>query len=478
MKLWLRNTLGKEQTFIEDIADGTTVNMYCCGPTVYDYAHIGNFRSFLTADLLTRVMKYAGFTVKKAMNITDVGHLTGDDLADSSGEDKLIKKAKEQGDDPLVIARFFEEKFLEDEKALQILEPEFRPRATDFIAEQIAMTEKCIAEDMAYEKNGSVYFRTAKYKEYGKLSGNDLEKVEAGARVEVNTEKEDPRDFALWKSAPENHLLQWDSPWGKGFPGWHIECSAMGYALFDNIHIHTGGEDNIFPHHECEMAQNSACGHGQIPLWIHTKHLLVNGQKMSKSKGSFYTIRDLMEKGWKGPEIRLALLSGHYRSSLNFSEKSLHQARVLIARVVNAKRVLSYYKENGKLNLPIAEVKKSFAEALFADLNVPEALAIVSALLTATMRSVNQRDLSQNARGEVLDFFEEHIDPIFAIIKSSQEEEFTQKERDEIEALLDERKAHREAKNYRMADEVREKLTKMKIEVLDTPDGSLYKRVG
>ncbi|MCF7846506.1 MAG: cysteine--tRNA ligase [Candidatus Gracilibacteria bacterium] len=475
MEIKLTNTLsGKKEPF-RPITPGK-VKLYSCGPTVYDFAHIGNFRSFLFSDLLKRVLEYAGLEVKKVMNITDVGHLTEDDAADAGGEDKISRKARAEKIDPFEIARKYEEAFHEDEKKLRILPADAYPRATEFVEEQIDLAKKLIAAGFAYEAHGSVYFRTKKFEKYGQLSGNSLENLIAGARVEVSGEKEDPLDFALWKRAEPNHLMQWESPWGKGFPGWHAECSAMSTKLLGlPFDIHTGGEDNIFPHHECEIAQNecSSGGKKSVNYWLHVKHLLVDGKKMSKSAGNFYTIRDLLEKGWKGEEIRFALLSAHYRSTLDFSMKSLEQARASIARIVEANRACldTEFEEQNDF---AEKYRAEYQQALADDLNVAGALAPVFALVSDVLKLNAEQKLDGATASAALDFLQNDFDPVFDCLP--REVKVNELEKAEIESLLEKRVAARNAKNWAESDRIRDELAeKWDIEVRDGPDGQTWR---
>ena len=285
MSLQLYNTLTKRKEEFRPIEPGR-VKMYNCGPTVYSYAHIGNFSSFLMADLLRRYLEYSGFDVDQVMNITDVGHLTEDDVADARGEDKLEKAARERRLDPWQIAREFEDAFQEDRRRLNLLDARAYPRATDHVPEMQVMISELLDLGFAYLAADQVYFEIAKFPRYGELSGNTLEQLVAGARVEEDPNKRSPLDFTLWKRDPK-HIMKWDSPWGEGFPGWHIECSAMSRKyLGDEIDIHTGGEDNIFPHHECEIAQ-SCRGTDAIfsRYWLHRRHILV--ETRAKRQGRF-----------------------------------------------------------------------------------------------------------------------------------------------------------------------------------------------
>jgi len=476
-EFYVHNSLtGKKELLEAQLKTPGQVNIYSCGPTVYDYAHIGNFRSFLMADLLTRVLKYAGYNVTKVQNITDVGHLTNDDLADADGDDKVAKKAKAEGKTAWDIAEYYTNAFIEDETALHILPPDSRPKATDFIAEQIAMTETLIDKGFAYEANGSVYFRTAKYNDYGKLSGNKLKDLKSGARVEINDEKEDPLDFALWKSADESHLMQWPSPWGQGFPGWHIECSAMSQSLLTHTDIHTGGEDNAFPHHECEIAQNE-CSHGyHIPVWLHAKHLLVDGKKMSKSKGNFFTIRDLISKGYTGAEIRYALLAAHYRTALNFTEDSLVQARNSIARLQEAHRLIETVCEPEPTENPtqtsafVSQAQTKFKAALSDDLNVAEALAVVFDLVATALKKKDEKSLRADEALQIVEFLEQDFNTVFEVLNFE-----VMELPHEVETLLQKRAEARLNKDFAESDKLRDAIKAIGWEVKDEADGQTVK---
>ena len=477
MTLQLKNTLsGKKDEFVP-ITPGK-VKVYSCGPTVYNFAHIGNFRSFLTSDLLTRTLKYLGYEVTKVMNITDVGHLTGDDAVDADGEDKIAKKARIEKIDPFAIARKYEAAFLEDADTLRIEKADFFPRATEFIQEQIDLAQKLINEGFAYEINSSVYFRTTKFKKYGQLSNNKLEDLISGVRVEVNSEKENPLDFALWKKADVSHLMQWESPWGKGFPGWHIECSAMSRKLLGNhFDIHTGGEDNIFPHHECEIAQNECSNGGKksVNYWLHTKYLLVGGKKMSKSAGNFYTIRDLLEKGWNGNEIRLALLSAHYRSTLDFSMKSLEQARVSISGILEAKRVCEAV-DSVAPNDWSDSFREKFSAALEDDLNVSVALAATFEFTKSVLKLASENKLTPEIAASALDFFENDFGAIFDCFP--EEVSLDAEQQKVIEALLLQREKARAEKNWVESDRIRDELLeKFNVEVRDGVGGQTWRQV-
>lgn len=486
----IHNSLTKQKEPL-DLPQDRPVHLYSCGPTVYDFAHIGNFRAFLLSDLLTRVLRLNGYEVHRAMNITDVGHLTGDDLADAEGEDKIMKKARVENRDPFEISQAFADFFIQDEATLRILPPgksydldqhepidRYRPYATRYVEEQIQMTQDLIDRGFAYAVDGSVYFRTAKFSEYGKLSGNKLSDLQAGARVDINDDKENPLDFALWKHADQNHLMQWTSPWGQGFPGWHIECSAMSQAIFgDRVDIHTGGEDNAFPHHECEIAQNECCSAGlKIPYWLHTKHLMVDGQKMSKSKGNFYTIRDLVDQGWTGPEIRYALICAHYRTALNFTTDSLVQARGSIESLQN---FLYYVHKHTGPNQ--AHAQNSWANAHFEifrqslndDLNVSDALAAVYELRKEFYQRISdQSPLPPTEANQIYHFLKTEFNTVFDVLDFDSEEI-----PDGVMRLAAARKQARADKDWALADQLRDQIKDLGYEILDGKDGQSLRKL-
>jgi len=377
MAIRFYNTMTKKLEKFKPLKRGI-VTMYNCGPTVYDYGHIGNFRSFLFADLLRRYLEYKGYKVKQVMNFTDVGHMTIDEVADGKGEDKIELSAKRLHKTPYEIAEYYIKAFLEDSKTLNLKEPFKRPRATKHISDMINLIKKLIDKGYAYEKNGNVFFEIAKFKNYGKLSGNTLDKLKVGKRLEAHPDKKDPRDFALWLHDPK-HIMQWESPWGRGYPGCHIECSAMSMKyLGETIDIHTGGEDNIFPHHECEIAQSEAAtGKTFVRYWMHVRHLLVNGEKMSKSKGNFYTLRDLLKKGYNPMAIRYLLISAHYRTRLNFTENGLKQAEKTLEKINEFIEKVKHGKDNKNSIRAINTVKKAFETAMDNDMNISGALAAI-----------------------------------------------------------------------------------------------------
>ena len=451
------------------------VRMYHCGPTVYKRQHVGNFRAFLLADLLRRSFEYLGYRVLQIMNITDVGHLTEDDAADASGEDKLEKEAARRRLDPWQIAREEEAAFLEDLAALRVIPAHHYPRATEHVPEMIDMIEVLLEKGHAYAARGNVYFDVHSFERYGALSGNTLEELSAGAsgRVTERSEKRHPADFALWKRDP-GHLMQWDSPFGRGFPGWHIECSAMARKyLGDRLDIHTGGPDNKFPHHECEIAQ-SECVTGQpfVGYWLHCGRLEIGGQKMSKRAGALFTIPQLLEQGYTGADIRLCLLRQHYRSPLPFEPALLDDAaktRVKLDHFVHYEMCERPSKPaDPEIAAAIERARGAFRDALEDDLNTSVALATLHEFMNAVNRRDPGAEDAARAVAAMRDF-----DRIFGVLS----EETGQDAGDgEIDALVAERDAARAAKDYARADAIRDQLGARGIELYDTPQGTRWRR--
>lgn len=457
--------------------------MYNCGPTVYDYAHIGNLRSFLFADLLRRYLEYSDFKVKQVMNITDVGHMLED--ADV-GEDKVEQAAKKMKKTPKQITEFYTKAFFRDIEKLNILKAEEYPKATEHVKEMIKIIEKLIKNGYAYEVNGSVYFDLEKFKKFGKLSGNKMKDLIAGARVDVNPDKKHPYDFVLWIHNPK-HLMQWQSPWGKGYPGWHIECSAMANKyLGKTIDIHTGGEDNKFPHHECEIAQ-SECANGVdfSRFWLHTKHLLVEGKKMSKSKGNFYTLEDLLNKGYSARAIRYLLLSTRYRDSLNFTFKGLDDAEISVKKIFNTyTRLLKnkthnegYYAEGeersfGNFKTLIRKQYDNFMVAMDDDLNVSSALKYLFYFLHIINWELDRGMKKEDKKGAINLLLK--IDSIFGFgINAEKVDKIPEK----VLKLSNEREKARKEKNWKESDELREEIRKTGYEVEDASEGTVIKKV-
>lgn len=457
------NTFSKSVETFEPLTAGT-VKLYSCGPTVYSHPHIGNFRSFLMADVLKRFLEFKGYTVNHVMNITDVGHLLDD--ADE-GADKLEEAARKEKKDPLEIAKYYIDSFMAASEMLNIKPANKYPRATEHIDEMIEIIETLVEKGFAYVVGHNVYYDVMKFKDYGKLSGNTLDDLNAGARIEVNDEKRNPQDFALWKHDPK-HIQQWDSPWGKGFPGWHIECSAMSTKyLGEQFDFHTGGEDNIFPHHECEIAQSEgASGKKWVKYWMHARFLLFDGEKMSKSKGNLYTIQELVDKGFRKNAIRYVLISSHYRQNYNFTFEGLKAAEQAIDKISQCVFLLNeaVKSDSGTIRDEVKSLIDNgingFDEALCDDLNISKALAAVFEL---TKEANKLKDINADEAKAILAAIEK-IDSVLGVLEASSDEIPA-----EIMALAEERKQAKLSKDWARADAIRTEVTEKGFVIEDMP---------
>jgi len=473
--LKLYNTLTKSKEIFEPIRPGK-VGMYTCGPTVYDYIHIGNIRSYMTADILRRYLEYRGYEVRAIKNITDVGHLTEDDIAQAdSGEDKILKKARKEKKTPREIAKFYEDYFKSAEKEMNILPARYFPKATAHISQMIKIISGLLEKGLAYENNGNVFFDVAKFPGYGKLSGNTLENLKTGARLEKHPDKKNPWDFALWLKAPKNHLMKWKSPWSVGYPGWHIECSAMSLEyLGETLDIHTGGEDNIFPHHEAEIAQSeSFTGKKFVNYWTHTRHLLVDGEKMSKSKGNFYILEDVKKKGFSAMELRLLLLSSHYRSPLNFTWDSMRQSQQNFKRisdfVLNLKNIIVEARYASFLP---GKYQEKFESAMDDDLNTPLALSVLYNLITETNKLASRKKLDKKTAADTLNLWNK-MNKVFGLVIKDGPIEIPE----EIKNLAEARERARRQENFQKSDSLRNLIKKKGYEIEDKEDGYRVKKI-
>lgn len=462
------NTLTRKKEEFTTLDGTNKVRMYSCGPTVYSFAHIGNMRTYVFMDLLRRVLQYEGYKVKGVMNVTDVGHLLSDG---DDGEDKMQKAAKEQHKSPYEIAAFYSGVFFEDLKKLNIQKPEVTPKATEHIDCMLDFVEKLVEKGYGYETSDGIYFDISKANDYGKLSGAKLDEQKAGARVEVNDEKRHPADFALWKKAPKEHIMQWDSPWGKSYPGWHIECSAMSRKyLGDQFDIHTGGVDHIPIHHENEIAQSEALT-GKIParFWMHGEFMQVDGGKMSKSLGNTYTISQLEERGYRPMDFRYMCLNAHYRKKLNFTFEVLDGAKTAYDRLL---RAVAAHK-NGANDIKdevIAEYKKQFEDAICDDLNVPQALGVLWTML--------KLPASKKVYEAALDF-----DRVFGLSLDKAEQVVAEEEAknsqaeipENVVALAEKMQSARMQKDYAAADALRAEIDGLGYSVLNTKEGYTLK---
>lgn len=471
----LYNTLSKSKEEFVSLNPGK-VGMYSCGPTVYGYVHIGNVRAYLLSDVTRRYLEYLGYEVRLIKNITDVGHLTEDDVAQGdSGEDKIEKAAAREKKTPEEIARFYEGYFKQLEKELNIEPAQYFPRATAHVPQMIKVIEGLIEKGFAYEKNGNVFFDVTKFADYGKLSGNTLENLKVGARLEEHPDKKNPWDFALWLKAPAGHLMQWPSPWSTGYPGWHIECSAMSTEyLGSTLDIHTGGEDNIFPHHEAEIAQTECfTGKKFVRFWLHNRHLLVDGKKMSKSKGNLYTMEDVKDKGFSAMDLRLLFLSSHYRSQMDFSWSALEQAHKNLQKINDF--VLNLEAFSASENLPtetfdVATAQEKFESAMDDDLNTPLALSNLYELISQVNSELANDKISSQDAKRILILWKK-MNTVFGLNLQGQAEI-----PEEIKRLIQERETARSGKDFKKSDNLRALIEKKGYLIEDTKDGMKIKK--
>ena len=431
------------------------VRMYTCGPTVYYYAHIGNLRAYLFMDTLRRVLKYNGYNLKHVMNITDVGHLVSD--ADE-GEDKMIKASKRENKDPFEIAEFYTDMFMKDLKALNIDKPEIIAKATEHIKVMEEYVKQIIKNGYTYETENTIYFDTSKLDKYGVLSNLNVEEQKAGARVDFDPNKKNISDFALWIKAPENHIMKWDSFFGKCYPGWHLECSAMGNKyLGEEFDIHTGGIDHIPVHHENEIAQGKGyCGKIPAHYWMHVEFLQINGGKMSKSLNNLYTLKDLKDRGYSPLEYRMFNFSSIYRKKINFTFEAMDSAKIALKRLRDGYQ--RHFNGKDKVETEVIEkFKEDFLNAINDDLNMPQAMSVVWNAIKYEKKSKEIADL-------LLDF-----DRVLGleIGKLEQEEELPK----EILELVEKRKKAREEKDWKLSDNLRDEIIKLGYNIKDTKDG-------
>ncbi len=446
MEMKVFNSLTRRVEPLVPLADNT-IRLYTCGPTVYNFAHIGNFRAYTFEDVLRRVVQFNGMKIRQVMNLTDV-------------DDKTIRGANAAGVALTDYTKTYKDAFFEDLKKLNVQPAEVYPAATDHIPEMIALVEKLVEKGVAYKSDdGSVYFAVTKFPGYGKLAHIDFDNQRTGARCAADEyDKENVGDFALWKAwEPSDGPVGWDSPWGRGRPGWHIECSAMSMKyLGETFDLHTGGIDNLFPHHENEIAQaEAATGKPFVNTWMHCAHLRVNGEKMSKSLGNFYTLRDLIEKGWTGREIRYVLINAHYRQGLNFAFTALEDARRSLERIDRCVDLATEGDAPEWATVHLAD----FTEAVNDDLNIPRAFAALFGLV---------RDTNVHGGGPVLSVFR-RMDEVLGVIFFGKAAKTAVPP--EIQALLDQRAEARKAKNWAESDRLRDEIAAAGWSVKDSKDG-------
>lgn len=466
MRIFNTETRSKQE--VTSIREGRRLLMYTCGPTVYNRAHLGNFRTYVFEDLLRRTLKKAGFQVEQVMNLTDV-------------DDKTIKGALSAGVDLDIYTEPFKKAFFKDLAILNIEKVEHYPAATRYIGAMINMIETLIDKGYAYVgADHNVFFRIHAFKSYGRLSNLDLRALKSGASDRVDNDeydKESVSDFVLWKAYDESRdgAIYWHSPWGKGRPGWHIECSAMAKAILgDELDIHVGGVDNIFPHHDNEIAQSECCsGKCFSRYWMHSEHLIVDGKKMSKSLGNFYRLEELLEEGYTGREIRFLLLSTHYRLQLNFTKKTLLAARASLERMDDFIYRLNHIEgsASGEDVTPVIKaVKKSFYSALFDDLNIAEALSALYGLIRDINKLADLGKLTQKAAAQVLALLDD-FDGVLGIFDQV-EESFPE----QVQLLFDQRQEARAKKEWALSDTLRDQILALGFEIEDRPEGARLKK--
>lgn len=461
--IYFTNTFGRRLQEFQPLEPGR-VTVYTCGPTVYSYAHLGNFRAFIVADVLRRMLEYNGYQVMQARNITDVGHLTRDDVAD--GPDKIEDAAKRQNTTPSDIARFYTDAFLVDAERLNIEPPEEAPCATDYIPQMIDLVERLIESGHAYVSHGDVYFDVSTFPHYGALSGNSVAELVAGARVEVGEGKRSPADFALWKGAGPDKIMRWPSPWGDGVPGWHLECSAMAMALLgETIDIHTGGIDHIFPHHEDEIAQSEGVTNRPFAhYWLHNDFLQIAGdEKMSKSVGNVYTISDLVERGLHPLSFRYFTFQAHYRSPHSFTWEAVEAGQTALYRLWEALAELLQTAEPGELGTGAQAFRERFLLAVNRDLDLPGAVAVAYDVMGSNLSPEEKLSL-------IADF-----DRVLALDLLSTARSLASISPEE-ERILAARAEARETRDWSRSDELRSDLAARGLRVKDTPSGQRWVR--
>lgn len=483
MPLRITNALTRQKEEFKPL-HARKVNMYVCGPTVYDYPHIGHAKTYIAFDVVVRYLRYLGYDVLYVQNITDVGHLVGDA---EEGEDKIQKKARQDSVSPMQIVETYTRVFFENMDALGVGRPDISPRASGHIPEQIELIEKLIEKGHAYEADGSVYFDVLSDPDYGKLSGRKLEEQEEGSRFEVHQDKRNPADFALWKKADPTHLLRWNSPWGIGYPGWHIECSAMAAKyLGETFDIHGGGRDNIFPHNECEIAQ-SECAHGApfAQYWMLTGSLTLDGVKMSKSLGNTLTINDaLYNRKWKPEAIRYFILSSHYSNPVDFSDEAMEATTKGWQRIMGAVTLIRQQMTHapaGEASTEVAKLvqdtKALFEEKMNDDFNAPAALAVLQDYTRAVNTLANgTTPLSSGSLKAIDELYRLIGNTVLGIVPDHVEEDGSPEREEGLMRLIIELRAlARKNKDWGTADKVRDQLKALGIILEDRPDGTIWK---
>ncbi|MDZ7722910.1 MAG: cysteine--tRNA ligase [candidate division KSB1 bacterium] len=474
MSLKIFNSLGRELQEFEPIIKGR-VHIYVCGPTVYDYPHIGHAKSYISFDVVVRYFRYLGYKVRYVQNITDVGHLLDD------GEDRILKGAKREKLEPMELVERYTRAYFDAMDALNVLRPDISPHAAGHIPEQIEWVETLLEKGYAYNVKGSVYFDISKWPGYGKLSGRKVDDQQAGARLDVNTEKKHPADFALWKKAEPEHIMQWKSPWGMGYPGWHLECSTMSTKyLGETFDIHGGGLDNQFPHHECEIAQAEAATEKPFArYWMHNNMVLVDGNKMSKSLGNFTTLSEALEQ-FSGTQIRFFILQTHYRSPVDFTQEAVYAAAQGLSKLQNTMRVLNEAlnsAQQGKAEQNIidrvSKHRQAFEAEMNNDFNTPSAIGMLFEFSKEINKWLDQNDLSRETLSVIQQAYYSLGEDVLGILSSA--EQNSMQATPFIDMLVNLRKDLREQKNWELADWIRDNLQENGVEIRDSKQGTRYR---
>ncbi len=478
MSLQVYNMLTRRKVRFIPLQEGQ-VNMYVCGPTVYDHAHIGHAKLYVSMDVIVRYLRFKGLRVRYVQNITDVGHLL------DTGEDRILKGAARERSEPMQVVERYMRSYFEDMDALGVTRPDISPRASAHIPEQIEIAQALIELGYAYEVNGSVYFDVTKWPGYGKLSGRRVEELEEGARVAVREEKRHPADFALWKIAEPEHILRWNSPWGAGFPGWHVECTAMATKyLGPTFDIHGGGLENIFPHNECEIAQSEAwTGKPFARYWLLTGSLTIDGVKMSKSLGNFVTLKDALQKH-RAEAIRFFILSGHYRNPVDYGADALTAAeaglqRLLgpVALVRERARTASVGEADAGVLAMLDNQRERFTDAMDDDFNAPAALAVLFDLTTEVNKLLNSGATLSRGTLEAIDGTYQSLGGrVLGVVPDQFQQEANLELVDGLVKMLIQLRAEaRLAKDYARADEIRDRLAALGAVLEDRPDGTTWR---
>jgi cysteinyl-tRNA synthetase len=495
MGLKLYNSLTRKKEEFKPLKKGK-VGIYVCGPTVYGHAHLGHAKSYVSFDILVRYLRYLGNDVTYVQNITDVGHLLGDT---NEGEDRMLVAAAREHKHPMAVAEFYTRSFFEDMDALNCVRPDISPRASGHIVEQIELVKKLLDRGCAYEANGSVYFDISKFEDYGKLSGRNIEDMQAGARVEVSPDKKHPADFALWKKAEPNHIMQWPSPWGMGFPGWHLECSVMSTKyLGQPFDIHGGGLDNKFPHHECEIAQaEAAAGKQFVKYWVHNNMVTVDGQKMSKSLNNFITLKqafsnssepkhERLSRKYDPLAVRQLILNSHYRSPIDFSDAALSAAQSgyekitgTILRLRRRWNTAPSGQIDSKVLEELQQFKTKFEEAMNDDLNTAIATSVIFDLTGLTNKLLENVGTTQQTLGAVDNLFRQLGGDVLGIVRETYAhvgmDEYNATVNSLVKILIEQRNEARKNKNFAAADVIRNELIQVGIILEDTPSGTNWR---